>query len=175
MMMDKMRFPIGLFKAIAEPNAGERNAWMIEIMKLPSKLRQEVDCLSFEQLSTPYRPGGWTIQQVVHHLADNDMNAYIRFKKALTEDNPISSTYREDVWAELNDYKAPIETSLVLIDSLRSRFVDLLQAMKPSDFQRTFTSPTHGMMTLDLALQRFDWHGRHHLAQITSLKERMGW
>jgi hypothetical protein len=173
--MDTLRFPIGHFEAVLEPDLEMRREWIRKMAEMPAQLRHIVQSLTSEQLLTPYRPGGWTVQQVIHHLPDNDMNAYIRFKKALTEDNPIASTYKEDVWAELNDYKAPIETSLVLIESLRSRFAVLLHAMQPSDFQRTFTSPTHGVMTLDIALQRFDWHGQHHLAQISSLKERMGW
>jgi Uncharacterized protein conserved in bacteria len=170
MTMDKLRYPIGPFEEVCEPTAEQRSQWISELTVMPSLLRQAVENLSDEQLAAPYRPGGWTIRQVVHHLADNDMNAYIRFKKALTEESPTASTYRQNMWAELNDYEAPIETSLVLIEALRSRFVLLLHGMQPYDFLRTFTSPTHGPMTLNTALQRFDWHGRHHLAQITSLK-----
>ncbi|NIK76474.1 hypothetical protein FHS15_001599 [Paenibacillus castaneae] len=131
--------------------------------------------LSSGQLLTPYRPGGWTVQQVVHHMADNDMNAFIRFKRALTEDVPTASSYHEDLWAELMDYQTPIETSLVLMHSIHSRFVALLHSLHPTDYQRMFISPTHGLMSLDAAAQRYAWHGRHHIAQIASLKERMDW
>lgn len=175
MTMDRLRYPIGPFEEICDPTAEQRNNWTKEITEMPALLRQAVENMSDGQLSTPYRPGGWTIRQVVHHLADNDMNAYLRFKKALTEENPTGSTYPQDRWAELSDYEAPIETSLVLLEALRSRFQVLLHGMKPYDFQRTFTSPSHGLMNLDTALQRFHWHGRHHLAQITSTKKRMGW
>jgi hypothetical protein len=126
-----------------------------------------VQNLNTEQLLTPYRPGGWSVQQVVHHLADNDMNAY---------KSPIAGSYREELWAELSDYQdTPIETSLVLLESLHQRFVVLLCSLSPLQFHRTFLSPTHGTMSLDIATQRFSWHGRHHIAQIDSLKERMGW
>ncbi|WP_201002852.1 YfiT family bacillithiol transferase [Paenibacillus glycanilyticus] len=175
MSTDNLRYPIGPFEEICDPSAEQRGNWMKEIGRMPSRLRKAVEDLSEEQLAVPYRPGGWTIRQVVHHLADNDMNSYIRFKKAMTEENPAASTYRQNMWAELNDYEAPIEASLVLIEALRSRFSVLLEGMQAWDFARTFTSPTNGLMTLDTAIQRFEWHGRHHLAQINSLKKRMGW
>ena len=138
-------------------------------------LRLSVQNLNIEQLLTQYRPKGWTLQQVIHHMADNDMNAFIRFKRALTEDSPVASSYREDVWAELSDYQTPIESSLSLLESIHIRFVAILRSLHSSDFKRTFTSPTHGVMSLDVATQRFIWHDRHHIAQITALKERMGW
>lgn len=175
MTMDNLRYPIGPFEEVCESTAEQRGNWIMEITEMPSKLRQAVENLTDEQLSTPYRPGGWTIRQVIHHLADNDMNSYIRFKKALTEENPTASSFRQNMWAELNDYEAPIESSLVLLEALRSRFTMLLHGLQSYDFLRTFNSPTHGLMSLDTAIQRFDWHGRHHLAQITSLKKRMGW
>lgn len=173
---DTYRFPIGQFQAIENPTPEQRNRWIAEIAEMPKLLRLSVQNLTREQLFTEYRPGGWSIQQVIHHMADNDLNAFIRFKKALTEDNPPASSYREDLWAELSDYRnALIETSLVLLESLHSRFVVLLSSLSPSDYRRTFTSPTHGVMNLDVAAQRYAWHGRHHIAQIISLKERMGW
>jgi hypothetical protein len=142
---------------------------------MPKILRLTVQNLTMEQLLTQYRPGGWTVQQLVHHMADNDMNAFIRFKKALTEDNPTASSYREDLWAELKDYlNTPIETSLILIESIHNRFVALLRSLSPSDFNRTFISPTHGEMNLDIVTQRYAWHSKHHIAQIDSLKQRMG-
>ena len=174
--MDTLRYPIGEFKAVQETTHEQRNQWIQSIAEMPSNLRQAVEGLKLEQLSTPYRPGGWTIQQVVHHLADNDMNAYIRFKRGLTEDHPTAGSYREDLWAELSDYRdTPIETSILLLESLHSRFVTLLVKLQPTDFQKSFSSPTFGDMTLDVAIQRYSWHGRHHIAQITSLRERTGW
>lgn len=173
--MEQIRYPIGQFQLIENPTPEDRNRWISEIRDLPLILRQTVHNLTEEQLHKPYRPDGWTVCQVVHHMADNDMNAYIRFKRALTEDNPIASSYREDLWAELSDYRTPIETSLVLIDSIHNRFVGLLRSLHLSDFQKIFTSPTHGQMNLDAAIQRYAWHDRHHTAQIASLKERERW
>ncbi|WP_212567924.1 YfiT family bacillithiol transferase [Bacillus alkalicellulosilyticus] len=175
-MLDNIRFPIGQFEPVQNPTPEQRNKWIQEILVLPKLLRLTVKNLSNEQIYTQYRPGGWTVQQVVHHMADNNMNAFIRFKKALTEDNPIASSYREDLWAELSDYQnTPIEISLNLIESIHSRFVTLLCSLSTYEFQRTFMSPTHGFMNLDVATQRYAWHFRHHLAQIESLKQRMGW
>jgi hypothetical protein len=174
--MDPIRYPIGHFEPIQQPTPEQRNGWIKDISQMPTILRLTVQNLTIEQLYTQYRPGGWTVQQLVHHMADNDMNAYIRFKRALTEDHPTASSYREDLWAELSDYRnTPIETSLVLLESLHSRFEALLCSLSPSDFQRTFTSPTHGLMNLDAATQRYAWHSRHHIAQIASLKDRFGW
>jgi hypothetical protein len=174
--MDKLRYPIGTFEAVNEVTSQQRQAWIQAISEAPAKLRMAIEGLTSEQLGTPYRPGGWTVRQVVHHLADNNMNAYIRFKLALTEDQPVVSLYREDLWAELSDYHdTPIETSLLLLESLHKRFVILLRSLQPVDFSRSFTHATLGIMTLDTAVQRYDWHCRHHIAQITSLRERMGW
>lgn len=174
--MDILRYPIGQFRAVQETTQEQWKQLIKSIAEMPSNLRRAVEELELEQLNTPYRPGGWTVKQVVHHLADNDMNAYIRFKRGLTEDQPTSGSYREDLWAELNDYTdTPIETSILLLECLRSRFVNLLLEMHQSDFKRSFSSLTLGDVTLDVALQRYEWHGRHHIAQITSLRERMGW
>lgn len=158
------------------PTAHQREAWIQSIADFPRLLRRTVSHLNEEQLNTPYRPGGWTIRQVVHHMADNDMNAYIRFKRGLTEESPLAGSYEQDLWAGQADYRnAPIELSLVLLEALHQRFAVLLRSLSPEDFQRTLTSPSHGVMTLDIALQRYDWHGKHHLDQIRSLLERMGW
>ncbi|MFK7696042.1 YfiT family bacillithiol transferase [Paenibacillus sp. HJGM_3] len=173
--MDRIRYPLGLFEPIQNPTPVQRARWVEDMLMLPADLRSMVEPLSRDQLFTPYRPGGWTVQQVIHHMADNDMNAYIRFRRALTEDAPLAGTYREDLWAEQIDYEAPIELSLVLLDALHRRFAALLRSLSTSEFQKTFTSPTHGPMSLDVATQRFAWHGRHHLAQITALIERSGW
>ncbi|MZQ87076.1 putative metal-dependent hydrolase [Paenibacillus sp. 5J-6] len=174
--MDRLRYPIGRFEGIPNSTADQRAGWMEEIKQCSRKLRFHVQNLTLEQLHTPYRSGGWTVQQVIHHMADNDMNAYIRFKRALTEDQPAASTYKEDLWADLSDYQeTPIEISMAILESLHARFAILLDSLTPLDFERTFTSPTHGLMSLDIALQRFAWHNRHHIEQITSVKERLEW
>lgn len=174
--MDHLRFPIGRFEPVPHPTFEQRTGCIDEIRELVPTLRNVLDGLHSGQLHTPYRPQGWSVQQVVHHLADNDMNAYLRFKRGITEDNPLISTYREDLWAELDDYKdVPPETSLLLLEALHSRFVILLRSLNPSDFSKTMTTQLLGSITLDTALQRFVWHHRHHAAQITSLKDRMGW
>jgi uncharacterized damage-inducible protein DinB len=174
--MELYRYPIGKFQHVEQPTIEQRNQWIEEISEMPKVLRLAVQNLTLEQLHTQYCPGGWTIQQVVHHMEDNDMNAFIRFKRALTEDNPTSGSYHEDLWAELSDYLiAPIEPALMLIEALHSRFVILLNSLHSSDFQKTFLSPTHGKMTLEVATHRYAWHNRHHIAQITSLVERLGW
>ena len=174
--MNTLRYPIGQFTSVQEFTEEQRNQVIESIAEIPDRLRHAVNGLRLEQLSAPYRPGGWTVQQVVHHLADAEMNAYIRFKRGLTEERPLAGTFREDLWAELNDYQdTSVETSISLLEALHNRFVKLLLGLKPSDFERSVTSPTHGDMTLDVAVQRFSWHARHHIAQITSLRERMGW
>jgi hypothetical protein len=174
--MDKLRYPIGQFDPIVQPSAEQLTGWIKEIGDFSRYLRQMVQDLTSEQLKTPYRPDGWTIQQVVHHLADNNMNSYLRFKKGLTEDNPLVNSYRQDLWAELNDsIDEPVDTSLLLIQSINSRFVRLLISLNIVDFQRTFISPTFGVLTLNIAIQRYVWHSKHHAAQIKSLKERNRW
>ena len=142
----------------------------------PKKLRAAVKGLSREQLATPYRDGGWTVQQVVHHLADSHMNAYTRFKLALTEDEPTIKPYNETRWAELSDSKTtPVETSLALMDGLHERWLNLLRGMAPADFARKLKHPERGTMTLDETLGMYAWHGRHHVAHITGLRDRKGW
>jgi uncharacterized damage-inducible protein DinB len=174
--MSSLSYPIGQFTAVQGPTEEQRKQVIESIGEITDKLRNAVDGLGLEQLATPYRPGGWTVQQVVHHLADAEMNAYLRFKRGLTEENPLAATFREDLWAELDDYRdTPIGTSILLLEALHSRFVKLLFKLKPSEFERLVASPTHGEMTLDVAIQRFLWHANHHIAQITSLRERVGW
>lgn len=175
-MDDSVRYPIGQFSAIQELTEAQRKGFIESIADIPVKLRQAVANLGLEQLNTPYRPGGWTLQQIVHHLSDVEMNAYIRFKRGLTEDHPIVPSFRQDLWAELSDYQdTPIETSILLVEALHSRFVRLLKKMEPSHFGRWISTEAYGEMTLDEALQRFAWHAHHHIAQITSLREGMGW
>lgn len=174
--MEQWSYPIGRFAAEKHPTARHREQWFEDIAEMPKLLRLTLSSLTTEQLLTPYRPGGWNARQIVHHLADNDMNAYIRFKRGLTEEAPLASSYRQDVWAELSDYQdTPIEVSVTLMEALRHRFVQLLRKLTPEHFQRTVTSPAYGVMTLNEAAQRYAWHGKHHIAQIQSLKERMGW
>ncbi|WP_053375452.1 YfiT family bacillithiol transferase [Paenibacillus sp. FJAT-27812] len=174
--MELWSYPIGKFIREEHATEEQRRSWIQEIARFPARLRLTVQNLNEEQLLTPYRPGGWNVKQVVHHLVDNDMNAFIRFKRALTEEAPLAGTYNEKLWAELNDYhETPIDTSLILIDSLHQRFVILLRQLTPDQFQRNFVSPTHGKMNLAAATQIYAWHGRHHAAQIDSLMERMGW
>lgn len=173
--MEQLRYPIGRFERIEQPTQANRDKWVTDVAETADLLRITVLNLNQEQRLTPYRPGGWTVQQVVHHMADNDMNAFLRFKRALTEDSPVASSYREDLWAELSDYQVPIEVSIQLLESIHNRFVAVLRSLDPSDYKKTFTSPVLGVISLEVALQRFVWHNRHHIAQIASLKERMGW
>nr|WP_259391402.1 bacillithiol transferase BstA [Paenibacillus sp. 1011MAR3C5] len=175
--MEDFRYPIGTFNFHGEIDAAQRKIWIGQIASLPIQLRNAVAGLSAEQLSTPYRDGGWTVRQVIHHVADSHMNAYIRLKLALTEDNPAIKPYHEDRWAELHDSELePAETSLVLLDALHRRWTTLLQSLSQDVYQRTFYHPEQQKSTsLDVNLGMYAWHGRHHLAHIVNLKERKGW
>ncbi|KRE83049.1 metal-dependent hydrolase [Paenibacillus sp. Soil766] len=173
--MEHLRYPIGRFERIEHPTQSDRNKWVTDVAETADRLRSTVLNFNQEQRLTPYRPDGWTVQQVVHHMADNDMNAFLRFKRALTEDSPVASSYREDLWAELSDYQLPLEASIQLLESIHIRFVAVLRSLDPSDYKKTFTSSVLGVLSLEVALQRFVWHDRHHIAQIATLKERMGW
>lgn len=150
---------------------------MIEqIAQAPQRMYEAVVKLDDRQLDTPYRDGGWTLRQVVHHVPDSHLNAYIRFKWALTEDSPTIKAYDEAAWANLSDSRdTPIETSLVLLDKLHDRWMRLVRAMSETDFQRTLLHPENGTMTLDTMVAMYSWHSRHHVAHITSTRERMGW
>ncbi len=171
-----LRYPIGEFKADPATAARKRRHYIQSLTEFPGRLREAVCGLSPEQLETPYRPRGWTIRQVVHHLADSHMNSYVRMKLAVTEDQPTVKPYDEKRWADLEDARtAPLELSLALLETLHRRWVMFLQLLEPSDFARTFHHPESGIMSLDVALQYYEWHGRHHTAHITSLRERMKW
>lgn len=150
---------------------------MIDIIAAaPLRMREAVSGLSTAQLDTPYRDGGWSVRQVVHHVPDSHMNAYVRLKLALTEDAPTIKPYDEGAWARLPDSRVtPLEVSLALLDSLHARWSDLLRAMSDSDFQRQLLHPDHGLMTLDRLVAMYAWHSRHHVAHVTSLRERMQW
>jgi DinB superfamily len=178
--MSDLRYPIGKFEwtapASEEQAASLRGASIEALAKLPAQMRAAVQDLRPEQLDTPYRPEGWSVRQVVHHVPDSHLNAYVRFKLALTEHEPHIKPYKEAEWAKLADSRVtPVEVSLHLLAALHSRWVDLLQAMQPSDFGRTLYHPEHGVVTLDRMLAMYGWHSRHHLAHITALRERMHW
>ncbi len=176
-MEEDLRYPVGKFSWDApEPSAEDRKRLIAEIAEAPSKLRAAVAGLTPQQLETPYRAGGWTVKQVTHHVPDSHMNAYVRFKLALTEDMPTIKPYLEDRWAALADSKlTQVETSLDLLDSLHQRWVQLMRSMGDADFARKFRHPEFGEMTLAKTLALYAWHGRHHAAHITALRGRMGW
>ncbi len=174
--MNDLRYPIGKFVPPSELSAADRKPLIGQIAELPGQLRTAVTGLSPSQIETPYRPQGWTVRQVVHHVADSHLNALVRFKLALTEDQPAVKTYAEDRWAELPDAKsAPVELSLTLLESLHQRWVLLLRSLTDEQWARAFRHPEHGTIGLERTLALYAWHGRHHLAHITSLRERMGW
>lgn len=172
-----LRYPIGPFARVKEPlSAAERGRFIGEIAVAPEKLAEAVAGLAAAQLDTPYRPGGWTVRQVVHHIPDSHINAYVRFKLALTEDGPELRTYEESEWAKLPDSTAtPVEVSLALLDALHRRWVTLLHSLGEKDFLQTARHPSWGVITVDFLLAQYAWHGRHHVAHITSLREREGW
>jgi len=172
---DVLRYPTGRFQRPASLDAQARARAIETIVATPARLREAVRGLTSEQLETPYRPGGWTVRQVVHHVPDSHMNAFIRFKLALTEDVPTIKPYEESEWAKLADTRVPIETSLTLLDAVHERWVAILRAMTPADFDRELIHPETGRQRLDQVLALYEWHGPHHTAHITSLRERMGW
>ena len=171
-----LSYPVGRFQKETHITAEQRQALIDGIAQLPLDMRAAVNGLSDEQLDTPYRPQGWTVRQVIHHVPDSHLNAYIRFKLALTESEPTIKPYDEKQWAELADVRlTPIEVSLSLLESLHARWTLLLRALEPAEFSKTFRHPDIGRLTLDTQLGLYQWHGRHHLAHITSLRSRMGW
>ena len=171
-----LRFPIGPFKLEGNPTKDQIERAIDDIAEAPAKLRNAVEGLSAEQLETPYRPEGWTVRQVVHHVPDSHMNAYIRFKMALTEDEPTIKPYDEAGCAALDDSRlAPVDASLNLLESLHERWVTLLRLISPRDWTRSFRHPERGRVTLNMNLALYAWHGRHHIAHITSLRNRLGW
>ncbi len=175
-MTDDLRFPVGRFDVRAPVAAEQLPGWIEQIADTPARLRAAVEGLSPEQLDTPYRPGGWTVRQLVHHLPDSHMNAYVRLKLALTEDEPVIKPYEEARWAELEDSRStPPEVSLTLLETLHDRWVRLLRSLAPEDFARTLRHPEMGTMRLDSLTGLYAWHGRHHVAHVTGLRERMGW
>jgi uncharacterized damage-inducible protein DinB len=171
-----LRYPIGRLERQTSLSAEARRAAVDALAAAPTELRASVAGLDDTQLDTPYRPGGWTVRQLVHHMADSHINAYTRFRLALTESEPTIKPYDEATWAELEDGRTmPIGVSLDLLDTLHARLVNLLRATPPDAFQRTLRHPENGVMTVDALLSIYSWHGRHHTAHVTALRERLGW
>ncbi|HSD63265.1 MAG TPA: putative metal-dependent hydrolase [Ignavibacteriaceae bacterium] len=173
---EHLRYPLGRFKVPKQYTTELRDSLINELEEAPFHLRDAVENLNDEQLNTPYREGGWTVEQVIHHLPDSHMNAYIRVKLALTEDEPTIKPYNQDDWARLVDYMTtPIETSLKLFEAIHLRWVIILRSLTPEQFQRKLRHPEVGLIDIDWCVAQYAWHGKHHTAQINSLKQRMGW
>ena len=170
-----LRYPIGKADMKTPLAAGERAQRIDSIAALPAQLRKAVHGLTDAQLDTPYRPGGWTVRQLTHHVADSHMNAFVRFRLGFTEDNPTIKPYDEKAWSELPDMRLPVEVSLQLLDSLHERMVQMLRSVPPASFQRTIYHPENGPMTLDAMVSLYAWHGQHHTAHVTALRQRQGW
>jgi hypothetical protein len=174
--IDHLRYPIGKYKAPTEYTNELREGFISDIEEAPFYLRQAVENLDDEQLNTLYRPGGWSVEQVIHHIPDSHMNAYIRTKLALTEKEPTIKPYDQGAWALLEDYNTtPVETSLKLLDEIHTRWVILLKSLNPDQFARTMKHPEIGLIDINWLLAQYAWHGKHHIAHINSLKQRMGW
>jgi hypothetical protein len=174
--MSDLRYPIGSFQMPAHFDAESRKTSIAHLEAAPSKLKLAVAHLTETQLDTPYRPEGWTVRQVVHHLADAHMNGYVRFKLALTEEHPTIRTYEEKEWSEQKDAReAPIDFSLSLLISLHGRWVHMLRELPATAWSRTLNNPDMGDLTVDGLLAIYAWHGQHHVAHITTLRERSGW
>ena len=174
--MNDPRYPVGRFEEPAEIETEDRARFIREIERLPGEMRAAVASLDDAQLDTPYRPEGWTLRQVVHHVPDSHMNSYVRMRLALTEDEPQIKPYLEERWATLPDAsRAPVAASLDLLAGLHARWALLLHALEPEQWLRSFRHPQRGLVTLQGNLALYAWHGRHHVAQITSLRARMGW
>ena len=172
---DDLRYPVGKFSKTSV-DSGKRREYIKTIIDLPEAIADSVAGLTEAQLDTPYRPGGWTVRQTVHHVADSHMNSYVRFKLALTEDEtPTIRPYYEDRWAELADSKLPVDLSLGIISGVHARWVAMLNSLSDEDFDKKFNHPETGEWTLDDALALYAWHSRHHTAHITRLREKEGW
>lgn len=167
--MEDIRYPIGKFKEQGNSTFEEIQAWINSIEETPSLLRNAIRNLNTTDYDIPYRPGGWTVRQIIHHIADNNINVLFRIKRTLTEEQPRLPSFREDKWAELADYKEPIESSLKLIDLIYTKLLIILKDLKFEDYSRTMHSDTFGILTLSTVVQRLLWHDRHHIGQIKSL------
>lgn len=174
--MSDPRYPIGKFTFNDPSTEAQRSNFIDDIERTPAALRAAIKNLSPQQIETPYRDGGWTVRQVIHHVPESHMNAYIRFKLALTEDDPTIKPYMEDRWAGTPDvHSTPLEVSLALMEPLHDRWVRLLRSLQPGDWKRTFRHPEMGSLSLEKTLALYSWHGQHHAAHITELRKRMGW
>jgi hypothetical protein len=174
--MDDLRYPVGKFTLQPTLTTDGRRTLIRQIKDTPAAMRQAIAGLTDHQLDTPYRPGGWTVRQVAHHVPDSHMNAYIRCKLALTEDNPTIKPYNETEWAKIADTaKTPVDVSLTLLESLHTRWSVLLDSLSEADFARPLQHPEHGQVTIDWLVQLYAWHGRHHVAHITELRRRERW
>jgi uncharacterized damage-inducible protein DinB len=170
------RFPIGDFQMPAQVTPAQRQQAIEEIASTPAKMRAAVKGLSDAQLDTPYRDGGWTVRQVVHHVPDSHLNAYVRLKLALTEEKPTIKPYDQEAWSKLADSKStPIETSLTLLSTVHDRWDRIWRSLKPEHFARVFVHPEHGERTVDWLLFVYEWHGKHHTAHVTALRKQKGW
>lgn len=169
------RYPVGKFTAPPKIDDAARREMIQQIADVPARLKAAIAGLSDAQLDTPYRDGGWTLRQVIHHMADSHMNAFIRFKFGLTTNNPTVFAYDENIWAQTPDYMAPVDVSAKLIASLHERWVSMMRGMKPEEWKRTLTHSENGPMTLDEVLNLYAWHSRHHVAHITETRKRHGW
>ncbi len=175
-MSEDLRFPIGKFDSEIKVTPQMRDEFIQTIEELPAKFRQAIEGLSDEQIDTPYRAEGWTVRQLVHHVADSHINSFCRFKFGLSEDTPTIKPYDEAVWAEMPDSKsAPVDLSLNIIDGVHARWALLLKSMSASDFARKINHPERGAMSLDAMLALYGWHSLHHTAHVTKLRERNGW
>lgn len=174
--LDVLKYPIGRFKVPHSISDKMLRGWIEEIEALPTLMSQAVKGLTEEQLNTPYRPEGWTLRQVVHHVADSHINSYVRFKWALTEEIPTIKAYNEQTWARLEDYSAPVEISLALLTALHTRWTLLLKSLSAEQFKLKFVHPESGAkISLDINTALYAWHGKHHLAHIEGVTKRMKW
>ena len=175
--LELLKYPIGKFRFSNSPSETDLQSYIHDIAELPSRLIAATHGMSEQQLDTPYRPEGWTVRQLIHHIADSHLNSYVRFKLAATEDRPTITTYEEQIWAELSDGKsAPVDLSLSLLSALHTRWIWFVRSLNSSQLKEfAFLHPANGAMTLEKALALYAWHSNHHLRHITALKERMGW
>lgn len=174
--MEDLRYPVGKFRFPESVSAEDLTRYVQQIAEAPAHLRAAIAGLEDAQLDTPYRPGGWTVRQVAHHVPDSHINSYTRFRLALTEDQPVIKPYEEARWAELPDARTlPVEVSLALLENLHARWAPLLRSLSPAEWKRSFRHPELGLVSLENNAALYAWHGRHHVAHITALRERMGW
>lgn len=175
-MSEDLRYPVGKFDRPVEQTPQQRRASIAILAALPENLRCAVQGLSEQQVDTPYREGGWTVRQLVHHVADSHINAYVRSRRALTEDWPAVAAYDEKLWASLPDaHTLPVDVSLHLLESLHRRWVALFESLSEEDWQRGYIHSENGRQRLSEVLQAYEWHCRHHVAHVTELRKRMGW